>query len=117
LLLDRQWALESLGPVGSAGPIGSALGITLEFGDDNRFHGSAGCNRYFGTFTSPSPNALTTGPIGTTMMICAGEVMEWEREYLKALQDISSYKMESNCLMLFYDSDGKVLNFIQKDSH
>ncbi len=116
-LLNREWALESLGPIGSEEPIGTSVKITLEFEEDGRLHGSAGCNRYFGTFKSATQNSLTAGPIGTTMMMCSGEVMDWEIRYLKALQDISSYKIENRHLMLFYDSDEKVLIFIQKDSH
>ena len=115
-LLNREWVLESLGVVGSEESTGATVKITLEFDEDGRLHGSAGCNRYFGTFNSKSQNLLTAEPIGTTRMMCQGEIMVWENRYLKALQDVSSYKTESNRLTLFYDSDGKVLSFIQKDS-
>jgi heat shock protein HslJ len=114
-LLNSEWILESLGPVGSEESIGAAAKITIVFGEDGRFHGSAGCNRYFGTYEVGTDHSLSTGKTGSTMMMCPDEIMDWESRYLQTLKHISSYRTENMLLMLFHDGEEKALTFqIQK---
>ena len=113
-LIDREWVLESIDSDGTAG---AENNITLVFGEEGRLHGSAGCNRYSGSFSSQTQNLLTIGPIAATRMMCPDEVMNSEVRYLKALEAVSSYNMTNRNLMLSYDGDGKVLSFIEKDLH
>jgi len=112
-LLGREWILESLGPSGSGESIGDVARITIVFIEDGRFHGSAGCNQYFGSFEVGADGSLSTGKVGSTMMMCPDEIMGWESRYLQALEDISSYRINNRYLMLFSEGEEKVLTFIE----
>ncbi|MBE2223256.1 MAG: META domain-containing protein [Anaerolineae bacterium] len=73
--------------------------LTLEFEDDGNITGSAGCNRYFGPYTS-SGETIQIGPLATTRALCpepAG-VMEQEQEFLAALQSAATYTIQNDKL-------------------
>jgi heat shock protein HslJ len=116
LLLHREWVLVSMGPIGSEESVGDAATITLEFTEDDRLHGSAGCNRYFGGYELGAGNSLSIGNTGSTMMMCPEEIMNWEVRYLRALENISSYRIENNRLLLFTEEEEEVLVFAHKQS-
>ena len=61
--------------------------------------GSAGCNRYFGRARAES-GRLSVGPLGSTMMACAQDVMDQEMLYLASLQAATSYAIEGSELRL-----------------
>jgi len=48
-LVGSEWLLEAFGPVDEE-VVADAPAITVTFGADSTFAGSAGCNRYFGRF-------------------------------------------------------------------
>jgi heat shock protein HslJ len=114
--MHREWTLVSIGPVGSEETIGEAMTITIAFAEDGRFHGSAGCNRYFGGYELGDGNSLLFKNIGSTMMMCDDEIMRLETSYLEALKNISSYRTEKNSLVLSAGDERKVLVFAHKKS-
>jgi heat shock protein HslJ len=59
--------------------------VTLDFGNDSKISGSAGCNHYFATYEMKG-SSITIGQAGSTMMYC-GEpgVMDQESAYLTLL--------------------------------
>lgn len=76
--------------------------ITAAFGADGQVSGSAGCNRYFASF-SVDGNTIKIGAPGATKMFC-GEpagLMEQESRFLKALESASSYRVSGGTLTLF----------------
>jgi heat shock protein HslJ len=74
--------------------------VTLAFDDKNRFSGSAGCNRFAGSYTS-SGGTLKLSPAATTRMACADErLAEQEDAFLKALASVSALGMEADRLEL-----------------
>jgi heat shock protein HslJ len=101
-LTDTAWHLVSL--ASGRGEVQSVLEgtrITAVFGDDGSLGGSAGCNRYATNFTQDN-DALTIGPIASTMMYC-GEpvgVMDQEAGYLTALESASTASREGEQLIL-----------------
>lgn len=78
----------------------SGTPVTLDFGDDGRITGSAGCNRYFAAYGIQG-QAITIGQAGSTMMYC-GEpgIMEQESAYLKLLGDAKSYAIKGDQLTI-----------------
>ncbi len=80
--------------------------LTLAFSADGRIAGSAGCNRYMGTYTQEG-GKLTLRPAGTTRMACPKPegVMDQEREFLKALETVATARFEGDSLELRTASD------------
>ena len=73
--------------------------ITVQFEDDNQVSGNAGCNDFFGSFSS-GDGQIAIGPLGATMRACpepAG-VMEQEAAFLAALESAATYRVEGNLL-------------------
>jgi heat shock protein HslJ len=75
--------------------------LTMEFSTDGKVAGSAGCNRYTGSFEQDG-KALSFGPTATTRRMCAGPegVMEQEQQFLKALESVATARLEADRLEL-----------------
>ena len=66
---------------------------TLEF-DSSDLGGKAGCNSYFGDYTSDTDGSLEVSSLSSTMMLCTGPgIMEMEHDYLEALRNAEQYEM------------------------
>jgi heat shock protein HslJ len=61
--------------------------------------GSAGCNTFNGTYTIDG-HAITFGPLATTRMACADDVMAIEDAYLAALDGASSWSIGEDGLLV-----------------
>jgi heat shock protein HslJ len=60
--------------------------LTIEFGDNGRVTGSAGCNRFTGTYTVSGSDVTVSGVAATRKMCVTPEkVMEQEAAFLKSL--------------------------------
>jgi len=82
--------------------------VTLDFGDEGRITGSAGCNHYFATYEMKG-RAITIGPAGSTLMYCAAAgVMEQETAYLTLLNKASSVTAGDDRLTLA-DAEGRTI--------
>ncbi len=75
--------------------------LTLQFGTDGRYGGSAGCNAFNGTYTQQA-NRVTLGPARATRKFCAEPkgVMEQEAAFLKALETAATARFEADRLEL-----------------
>ena len=76
--------------------------LTAAFGADGQVSGSAGCNRYFASF-SIEGQTIKIGAPGATKMFC-GEpagLMEQESQFLKALESAATYRISGGTLTLF----------------
>ena len=93
---------------GKGGVVSIAAGtsLTLEFdaAGTGTVSGSAGCNRYQGTYTS-TDGAVEFGPLAATRRICQDDVMEQERLFLEALPRGTKIRFEARQLEL-RDEDG-----------
>lgn len=95
-LTGKVWGLSEL--VGKSLVPGS--GITAEFTADGKVAGSAGCNRYTGTYIV-SGNAITfSSPMASTMMMCEQAVMDQETAYFKALAQAKTFAINGDKLTL-----------------
>ncbi len=74
--------------------------VTLAFDDKARISGSAGCNRFMGSYSS-SGGTLQLKPAATTRMACTDELIaEQEAAFLKALGTVNALRMEADRLEL-----------------
>jgi len=92
-LTDEIWVLQDFGQ-----PLLPDTTITIEFIEDGQVSGSAGCNRYFGSF-SLDGDSLITSPIGSTQKWCEGE-MEQETAFLQALQAATGLTVTETALTI-----------------
>ena len=63
--------------------------------------GNGGCNQFGGDFQYDN-NSLTFGPLASTMMACAPEVMEQEAAYLSALGTATGFSIADGMLQINY---------------
>ncbi len=97
---DATWIVTSYNN-GRQAAVSPLLGteLTIELGEEGSVTGSAGCNRYFGAFTTDGA-AVTVGPLATTRAYCpepAG-IMEQEQEFLAALQAAATFSIQNDLL-------------------
>lgn len=83
-----------------------ATGITLQF-EDPRIFGSAGCNRYMGSY-AVDLNRISLAIGGTTRRACPGPQMALERNYLAALPKSVTFEIFNGHLHLV-DAEGTTL--------
>ena len=65
---------------------------------DGRFHGYAGCNNFNGTYAMPKSFGISFSNIASTMMAC--DNMDLESTLLKTLEEVDSYNIKGNILLL-----------------
>jgi heat shock protein HslJ len=100
-LEDTQWVLVSYGETGSLASVVGDVEITAEFKrEDKQVAGAAGCNQYFGGYELSGLTLAIPGPLGSTAMACAEDVMDQESAYLQALQAAESYEIAGDELRI-----------------
>lgn len=104
-LTNRDWQLTSMTQDGKTVKNPEQLPM-LRFTDSTAVYGSAGCNRFFGTYTADKNGAMTLTPGGATMMYCPD--MPFEDAYLKALATVKDYTVQGKELKLT-DGAGKLV--------
>lgn len=67
---------------------------------EQKVSGFAGCNQYFGNFTTDK-NSLKFRLLGSTKMFC--DSMDTETKFLDALAQINSFSTEGNTLVMLTD--------------
>jgi len=100
-LEDKTWVLESYGEPGSLETVLVNSEITATFDSaEGTATGSAGCNHYFGGYEVSGSKLSFPGPIAATEMWCGEQLDKQEREYLNALMDAESFKIEGDKLTI-----------------
>lgn len=95
-LTDKVWALTEL----EGKSLVDGTGISAEFTADGEVSGSAGCNRYTGTYTVSGSNITFSSPMASTMMMCDQAVMDQESAYLNALGEAKTFAVNGDQLTL-----------------
>lgn len=116
-LIGTHWRLTAL-PGDGAGPVDPELRahLVLEAGggganEENRAHGSSGCNRFTGSFALTG-YALTFGPLAGTRMACPEPAMALESRFHAALAATTGYGIEGETLTLT-GPEGPVARFLR----
>ena len=101
--LNDIWVLESIKDL-QANEKNYMKGLpTLEINiKEMRFSGNGGCNSFNGKFESEGNN-IKFGPAATTRMMCPGN---YESEFLTALSNADSFKIENSRLYLMQNGKG-----------
>lgn len=74
---------------------------TLHFSEDGKVSGTAGCNSYFAEYRGNGDQVVFSSP-DTTLMYCTGEgVMEQEGRFLFLLEEVRSYQIDGDILMMY----------------
>ncbi len=110
-LAGTEWVLQAFGSEDKE-ELAVSSAVTVAFGADSTFAGSAGCNRYFGRFVTPGGDSLVLGQAGSTMMACPEPAMAQEYRYLQALGDVGRYRMAAGELVLLGGA-GQLLRFVR----
>lgn len=87
-----------------------ATDVTVEFGADGRFGGTAGCNSFGSDYTvDEAAGTLTFGMLSTTLMLCEPPaLMAQEGAMVAALEETAAYAIADGRLQLL-DASGAVL--------
>ncbi|MFH0915731.1 MAG: META domain-containing protein [bacterium] len=104
------WRLASYNNgTGGAVPVLADTDISVTFGEDGNLAGLAGCNSYWGIYTTDG-DQLSLGSVGSTQLFCAQPpgILEQEEAYLKALRDAATFKITGETLEL-RSNDGSLL--------
>ena len=109
-LAGSEWVLQAFGPEGEE-QAAVPPAVTVTFGADSTFAGSAGCNRYFGRFLTPGGDSLAMGEAGSTMMACPEPAMTQEYRYLQSLGNVGHYRIVAGELVLLDGAAGRLLRF------
>jgi heat shock protein HslJ len=78
--------------------------ITISF-KDGQVAGSAGCNRFHGTYATEG-SKIDIGPLATTRRACEPPLMTQEREFLAALASAVAWSLDGNVLDM-HRADGE----------
>lgn len=98
-LIGTYWRLDQLnGEVVTTPDDMREAHMTLS-NNEHRVQGNAGCNNFFGGFTSTG-HTLTFSALGSTMMSCP-EAMDTEQAFLVALGNTTDYKISGQFLELY----------------
>jgi heat shock protein HslJ len=104
------WYLEELGPTGNVRPALATTEVTLSFTEGSKLAGSAGCNLYFGQYSSGEDGTFAVSGLGSTKMFCNQPgVMQQEQDLLNGLQLAERYEVSGG--LLHITGDGMELVF------
>jgi heat shock protein HslJ len=107
-LVGTNWTLDSFYANDAVSSLIAGTTINAVFDSDGSVTGSAGCNRYFGSY-NVTGNSIVTGSLGSTKMYCNGPgIMQQESSYLAALGRTAAYTISGNRLSLA-DANGTTL--------
>lgn len=78
--------------------------LTVTFAEDGSVSGSSGCNTFTGEYKLEG-DALTVGPLASTMMACEQPAMDQETQFLTAIQTPTTVETSGTTVTL-RDADG-----------
>lgn len=97
---DGSWTLVSLDGSTEIGADAGGKDITLQFIEEGRVAGSAGCNQYNAAYTVDGAAISFVQPV-STLMACQPElVMQNEAAFLQALTMVTSFELSADTLTL-----------------
>jgi heat shock protein HslJ len=114
VLRDTRWRLITYGPMSAPQHVPSDVDrvASLQFdAAEQRLSGSAGCNRFFGSYRHIGNSGLAIGGLGSTRMACASTALaQQEQEVLDELSKAQYYGVAGDQLTIA-TGDGRELLF------
>jgi heat shock protein HslJ len=114
-LVGTIWTLDSFYMADAVSSVIAGTSITAVFDKDGKVTGSAGCNRYFASYTITG-TSMSIGSAGSTAMYCTSPgVGQQESTYLASLGRAATFTITGNRLNLA-DTKGTTLLSFTKES-
>jgi heat shock protein HslJ len=98
------WGLTRMTKNGAAITMVSGVQPTALFTADGAISGLASCNQYSGSYVLTGASAIAVGPLATTRMMCATDVMNQETDYLGILQKAATWEITGTGTLKITDS-------------
>lgn len=124
VLAGPEWELKGMTQGSEVIPV-PAEAPTVSFTDSASVYGFAGCNRFFGQYTTEGKEAISLKLGGMTMMFCPE--MPFEGQFTKALEKVTVYRVtpqelqltdaEKTVTLVFAPKDTSKLIGVANDSH
>lgn len=102
LLTGEEWVVEEIG----GKRVVPDSRVALNFDDQRAVFGNASCNNFRGSWTLTG-EALSFGPIATTMMACETEALtKQEHKLTNALESVSRFEIAADGALVLLTKDG-----------
>lgn len=108
-LVANGWQLKEIIAVDSSYTILPERPVTVVFSDSSTVSGFAGCNGFFGTFSTIGQSEIIIEPKGRTMAMCPD--IEFEDRFMALLEQVTSYTVLDGKLSLNDTENGMTLLF------
>lgn len=103
-LLLGEWLVEAL----DGGPVAAGSRPTLAFEEGGRVSGHGSCNRFMGSFELTG-EGLAFGPIASTRMACAPELMQQESRLLDLLAEVLRFEVKADGRLVLHAGGGRTV--------
>jgi heat shock protein HslJ len=108
-LTGTTWRVTSIADGEAVSSVLTGSEVTASFDESgSTIAGTAGCNRYSGTYTEGGGGMLSFSALAATKMMCAEDVMAQESAFLAAMGQVARFEIDGTQLRLL-DSGGAML--------
>lgn len=104
LLMGDEWIVENIGNKG----IIDFSRVTINFSEDGRIHGLAGCNQYSGSYQL-SGELLSVGLLISTRRACPEALMNQEAFFLELLQLATGFDFDDHDALIIKTKEDKTI--------
>ena len=80
---------------------------TITFTEEGKINGTGDCNRLMGDYSSTADGTLHIGMLAATRAMCPDQQME--NRFVQTLQEVDSYTIDGKLLLLFNNSELKLV--------
>ena len=108
-LIAHGWQLKEIIAADSSYTIMPERAVTVVFSDSSTVNGFAGCNSFFGTFSTIGENEIIIETTGRTMSLCPD--IEFEEKFMALLGQVTSYSVLKDELSLNDTENGMTMLF------
>jgi heat shock protein HslJ len=116
-LENTSWILRSFAQQEDIDSLTAVYQVTALFDpEDGTISGTAGCNNYFSSYVLDGDQLTIKTPVGATRMMCPEPQMVLENAYLAALEEVASFEITHNS-MVVHDAKGNPLLVFQVDPY
>ena len=109
-LVGTTWTLTTIASGDAVSSVLIGTEVTAEFTADGTVAGSAGCNRYSGTYRWTG-DQLAFYSLASTTMACSDDIMAQESAFLDAMGEVASFTIGGAQLTVFDGSGAMLLGF------
>ncbi len=109
-LVGTTWTLTTIASGDAVSSVLNGTEVTAELTADGTVSGSAGCNRYSGSYTW-TDDQLSFSSLASTKMACADDVMAQESAFLASMQEVASFAIEGSQLTVSDAAGALLLGF------